>query len=211
MKILDLNGTKIRPVVVVVSEKEERTNFILKELATRGIYPDVFNGFSSDLSGLVTKHTYELDNPGGGHLIGPKCVSTWISFYAMWSALNMLDDQFFLTMEWDAKFDKDWIPKTIDALKHAPKDFDMLLLGSCCTSKKPMTHIGGNVWNVRWPLCGHATIIAKKCIPKLLATQRKVYAPLDISLVLHTFEQAKLGVYTVLPRIVDQFDTFLPP
>ena len=45
--------------------------------------------------------------------------------------------------------------------------------------------------------------------PAVLETQRKVYAPLDISLALHTFSQEKLKVLTLLPRCVDQFDTSL--
>jgi hypothetical protein len=53
-----------------------------------------------------------------------------------------------------------------------------------------------------------AECIARRAMPTLLATQRKFYAPADISLAFHSFPLLK--VYTVLPRVADQFDNNLP-
>ena len=61
----------------------------------------------------------------------------------------------------------------------------------------------------RWPQCGHSVIIAKKALPTMLRTQRKVWAPLDISLMLDTLPLLK--TYCVLPRICSQFNTIIPP
>lgn len=206
MKLGELN---VRPFVVTVPEENHRTIFIqkhFKEMGLEGV--EEFAGISANESGVVTTHTYDIDNPGTNYRIGAKPTACWLSFYMLWSALNVLPDSHFLTLEWDAQFRPDWKYRTIEALRHVPKDFDVLFLGSCCTGGKPMKHIQGDIWEVKYPLCGHATIIAKKALPVFLQTQRKVYAPIDISLAFHTFP--KLKVYTILPRVCDQFATAIP-
>jgi hypothetical protein len=199
---------KIRPFVVGLQEMPERTSFIQSHFKDVGIEAEVFNGIHAIDSGLRTTHCYEVDAPGSGWNIGLKPVATWLSFYMMWSAMNLLPDEYFMTLEWDAKFQPDWRARTEAALRDVPKDFDLLLLGSCCCADRPKTQIAGDVWEVKYPQCGHATIVAKKALPIILRTQRKVYAPLDISLVFHTMPLLK--VYTVLPRIADQFNTKIP-
>lgn len=207
--MLELAGYKIRPFVVVVPELAERTDFILKHFRECGLGEvETFEGLNSTVSGLGTCHTYEVDRPGSGWNIGPKCVGTWVAFWGLWSALKYMPEDYFLTMEWDAQFREGWREKLERALVSVPKDFDMLYLGSCCANAKPRTHIAGEVWDVHYPLCGHATIVARKCIPFILRTQRRVWAPLDISLMNSTLPGLK--VYTVLPRLVDQFNTFIP-
>jgi len=205
MKIGNYN---IRAFCVTVQEMPERWEFISKHFKDVGFECEPFNGISAEASGLRTTHPYERDAPGSGWNIGKRPVACWLSFYMLWSALNLLDDEYFLTVEWDCKMPTYWKQRTEDALRDVPRDFDMLLLGSCCCKDRPTTHVAGNVYEVKYPQCGHATIIAKKALPTILATQRKVYAPLDISLMLHTMPLLK--VYTVLPRIADQFDTQLP-
>jgi len=206
---MQIGKYKIRPFVVTVPEMPERTAFIMNHFKCSGIQAEEFHGISGSLSGVETTHTYDLDNPGTNWRIGAKPTATWLSFYMLWSALNLLPDSHFLTMEWDAKFEPDWLSRVTAALNDVPPDFDMLFIGSCCCAGKIQKHIRGQVYDVRYPVCGHATIVAKKAIPVLLRTQRKVYAPLDISLLLHTLPLLK--VYTVLPRIVDQFNTVIPP
>ena len=58
-------------------------------------------------------------------------------------------------------------------------------------------------------MCGHMLLISKKAVPTILNQQLKVYAPMDISLALHVLPLLK--VYTVLPRLADQFDTVIDP
>lgn len=197
----------VRAFVVTLQELPQKTQFIQNHFREMGLQAENFNGVNANISGLKTEHCYDLDNPGSNWNIGAKPVATWMSFYMLWSAMLYMPESHFLTLEWDAKFHPDWKARTIRALDDVPKDFDLLLLGSCCTKNPRKQHVNGEVWQVQWPMCGHATVVAKKAIPVLLETQRKVYAPLDISLALHTFP--KLKVYTVLPRVADQFDTFL--
>lgn len=199
----------IRAFVVTLQELPEKGAFIQAHFKSVGIEAECFNGISADVSGLETKWTYEVDNPGSGWKIGAKPVATWLSFYMLWAAMNLLPDEYFWQLEWDCQFPTDWRPRVEAALRDVPPDFDLLYIGSCCTQDRPKTHVAGNVYDVRWPQCGHSTIIAKKALPVLLRTQRKVYSPLDISLLFHTLPLLK--VFCVLPRIVNQFSTIIPP
>lgn len=205
---LEIAGYKIRPFVVVLQELPEKEKFIMQHFKEVGIDAEPFNGISAAASGLRTIFPYEIDAPGSGWNVGAKPVATWLSFYMLWSAWNLLPDEHFLQLEWDCHFLDGWKTRTEQALRDVPPDFDMLYLGSCCTKDMPKTHVKGEIWDIRHPQCGHAVVIAKKALPTLLSTQRKVYAPLDISLLLHTL--AKLKVYTVLPRIAEQWNTELP-
>lgn len=198
----------VRPFVVTLQEMPQKEAFIQAHFKEVGIQAEAFNGIHGVTSGLRTSFPYERDAPGSGWNIGIKPVATWVSFYMLWSAMNLMSEEYFWQLEWDAKFAPDWKIRADAALRDVPADFDMLLLGSCCCAGRPTTKVKGEVFEVKYPQCGHATIIAKKALPVLLRTQRKVYAPLDISMMLHSFPELK--VYTVLPRIADQFDTNIP-
>lgn len=207
---MEISGYTLRPFVVTLQELPQKEAMIQAHLKERGIHDcRSFNGIHGDTSGLRTVFPYERDAPGSGWNIGVKPVATWVSFYMLWSALNLLPDSHFLTLEWDALFPVDWKARAAAALRDVPKDFDLLYLGSCCAADKPRRHVAGEVFEVKYPLCGHATVIAKKALPVMLSTQRRIYAPIDISLLLHTFPLLK--VYTVLPRIVEQHQTTLQP
>ena len=204
-----IGNHNIRAFVVTIQEMPEREAFIQKHFKSVGVEAEAFNGIHGVTSGLRTTFPYEVDAPGSGWNIGVKPVATWLSFYMLWSAMSYMPEHYFLQLEWDCHFPDNWRPRVEAALRDVPADFDVLFVGSCCTNGLPKKHIAGEVYEVRYPQCGHSIIIAKKALPVLLRTQRKVYAPLDISIKLHSLEFLK--VYTVLPRICDQFDTVLPP
>lgn len=203
-----LGNINVRPFVVTLQELPEKEASIQSHFRSRGLEVECFNGIHGVTSGLRTIYPYERDAPGSGWNIGVKPVATWLSFYMLWAALNLQSDSHFLTLEWDCKLPENWKDRAERALADTPADFDLLFLGSCCAADKPKTHVAGEVWDVRYPVCGHCTIIAKKALPVMLRTQRKVYAPIDISLAFHTLPHLK--VYTVLPRIADQFSTNIP-
>lgn len=205
---MNIAGLNIRAFVVVLQELPEKEAYIQKHFKSVGMEAETFNGFSAVVSGLRTIHPYEHDAPGSGWNIGLKPVATWLSFYSLWSAMSYMPEDYFWQLEWDCQFPPDWKPRVEQTLKDVPGGFDILMIGSCCCEGRPKTHIKGNVWQTKNGQCGHSSIIAKKALPVLLRTQRKVYAPLDISLCFHTWEQ--LNVYAVLPRICEQFDTKLP-
>lgn len=181
----------------------------MQHFAERKLNVSLFNGIHAERFGLYTHHTYEVDNPGSNYHIRVESIGNILSHYMLWSALAMLWDDFFLVLEDDAKLEERWHIRLNDAISNTPHDFDMLYLGSCCCNGKPRTLVGGDVYEVRYPMCTHAYIVARKALHFLLSSQRKVYAPIDISLIFHSLPHLK--VYTVLPRIADQFDVTIEP
>lgn len=213
MKLGNLN---VRPFVMVVPEFPEKTAFIQNHLRAVGIEAEEFPCICAydpktglPLAGLTTTHTYEVDNPGSGYCIGHKPVSLMVSFITFWTMAMFLPDEYFLFIEWDAQFAPDWRLRSERAIADTPPDFDFLFLGSCCCKGKPQRQVKGEVFEVKYPMCNHAQIIAKKAMGTLVRTQRKIYAPADISLAFHAFPHLK--VYTLLPRCVNQFGTIIPP
>jgi hypothetical protein len=166
-------------------------------------------GINAVLCGLDTSNPYEVDHPGSGFRIGQKLTGVGLGWYLAWSVCNALPDSHFLLFEQDVKLEPDFIPRFNQAMADVPPDFDWLFVGSCCTVNHPTEHIKGQVYEVKYPQCNHAQVVAKKCLPYVLATQRKLYGPVDCQLLRDTFPALK--VYTVLPRLADQFDTYIPP
>lgn len=214
---LKLGNITVRPFVMVVPEFPEKTAFIQKHLREVGIEAEEFPCIcaydklvapAEPVAGLTTLHTYEVDAPGSGYRIGPKSVALCVSFISFWTMCMFLPDDYFLFIEWDCKLAPDWKKRAEQALRDVPPDFDFLFLGSCCCKDKPKTHIKGEIYDVKYPMCNHFQIIAKKAMPTLVRTQRKIYAPADISLAFHAFPHLK--VYTLLPRCADQFKTNIP-
>jgi hypothetical protein len=212
---MKLGNINLRPFVMTVPEYPEKTVFIQNHLKSIGIEAEEFPcllGIDPKTKepgcGLTTLHPYEYDAPGSGWNIGPKSVSLLVSFQMFWCAAQYMPEDYFLFLEWDCRFAPDWKERTEKALADCPPDFDFLFLGSCCCGDVPKTRVKGSVWEVKYPMCNHAQIIAKKAMPTLLRTQRKFYAPADISLAFWAFPHLK--VYTILPRVADQFNTEIP-
>ncbi len=199
-----------RTFVIGLPEKQERFDRAMAHIRERG-FPDAipFLGINAELCGLATSNTYDVDNPGTNFRIGAKLTGIYLGHYAMWSMCNQLPDSHFLLFEDDVMLHENFKARMEQAIADTPPDFDFLFLGSCCCKTRPTTHVKGDVYDVRYPLCNHAMLVAKKCLPYVLATQRKCYAPVDIGLFFHSFPALK--VYTQLPRSADQHDTVFPP
>jgi GR25 family glycosyltransferase involved in LPS biosynthesis len=167
-----------------------------------------FYGLHAEKAGLSTVHPYEIDNPGSGFRMGYKPTGIWLSHVMLWSALMLVHEDYFFILEDDAKFPDGWHARFVQALQDVPRDFDMLYVGNCCCKGAPTTHIKGEVFDVRYPQCTHAYVIAKKALPVLLANTRKCWAPIDLALKLEILPLLK--AYTVLPSIFSQFNTEIP-
>ncbi len=169
-----------------------------------------FEGIHGEKFGLRTIHPYNLDRTpaDGDFFMGPKPVGIYLSHYALWMACTLLPDPHFFIMEADAKFPSDWEPRFTHILQDLPTDLDVGFIGSCCTAGFQSRHVTNEVYEVKYPMCLQAYIVAKKALPDLLHRQRDCYAPIDISMKLHALPH--LRTYTVLPRLVEQFNTHLP-
>lgn len=199
----------LRTFCITLPEYPDRRDTAKKHFNERGVQAQFFDGIHAEKFGVNTTLPYENDHPGSGFSMGFKPTGIWLSHWCLWSALNLSWDSHFLILEDDCRFPEDWHVRFSNALRDTPDGWDMLYIGSCCCGDKPKEQIKNEVWSVRWPFCTHAYCVAKKALPTLLQTQReaRVYAPIDCSLIFHTFE--KLKVYTVLPRICDQWDTII--
>lgn len=159
-------------------------------------------GINGQVAGLHTKHPYALDNHDttvGFHSCG--IYTTW---RGIWSAILVGDHTHWLVMEQDVVFNPGWRERMDQALRDAPKDFDVLLLGSCTTLDKPRKHVAGEVWDLRYPFCGHASVISKAGASRMIELCQKCWAPLDVQLIVEAFPRMK--VFTVLPRLCSQFN-----
>lgn len=204
----------VRAYCITLPETPERTEKAKEHFKVRGVKVEFFEGIHAEKFGLNTVHTYDVDNPGTNFRIGFKPTGIWLSHYMLWAALKMRyeADRYcdtFMVLEIDAKFPADWVARLKTALDVLPSDWDMLYIGSCCCKGQPTIPIRDPVYEVHWPVCTHAYMVRGKALATMLRTQRKVYAPIDISLTFHSHPE--LRVYTVLPRIVDQFDTEITP
>lgn len=201
----------MRKVCLTLLETPERTEKAKSHFSEVGLSDvEFFIGINAEVAGLSALHPYNLDRTPeqGDYFMGFKPTGIFLSHYALWMAMQLLNDEHILILEIDAKFPADWKERYEKALQDTPSDFDILFIGSCCCDGRQTTHVKGDIYDVRYPMCNHAYIVAKKAIPHLLATNRDCYAPIDISTFLHSFN--KLKVYTVLPRIAEQFDTYIP-
>lgn len=199
----------IRTFIITLPEKPQRREKMAAHLKERGLHTyEFFNGLHGEKAGLSTVHPYEVDHPGSGWRMGFAPTGIWLSHVMLWNVLDHLHDDHFLILEDDAKLPEDWHTRFINALNDVPKGFDMLYVGSCCCKGRPQTQIKNEVWEVKYPQCTHAYIVAKKALPLMLQTNRKCYAPVDIALMLHSHPHLK--VYTILPSLFSQFDTNIP-
>ena len=199
-----------RTFVIGLPEKQARLDRAMAHVRERGIEgATAFWGINAELCGLSTTNPYLVDNPHENFHIGTKLTGIYLGHYALWLACNVLPDSHFLLLEDDVILHENFKARMDQAIADTPPDFDFLFLGSCCCKTRPTTHVKGEVFDVRWPLCNHAMLVAKKCLPYVLATQRRCYAPVDCGLFFNSFPALK--VYTLLPRAADQHDTVFPP
>jgi len=198
----------MRAFCISLPETPARREIARAHFVERGARVEFFDGVHALNFGLTTTHTYDVDHPGTGYRITSKHVGCWLSHYILWQALTLADGDKFLIFEDDVALPEDWHIRMLAALDDTPENADMLYLGSCCCDGKPKEQISNTVWDVKWPLCTHAYVVWKKALPRLLATQRKCWAPIDLALYFNSLPHLK--VYTVLPRIADQRDMNLP-
>lgn len=169
-----------------------------------------FYGVNAAKMGLTTIHPYEIDHPGSNYIMPSKHVGMHLSHFLLWRHLKEYHSEpVYTVFEDDVRMVSGWQERFITSINSVPDDWDMLFLGSCCTDGKPSSHVLGNVHKVYYPLCTHAYMVSRKALPVLLETQEKSWAPIDLALNFNSFPMLK--VYTVLPRIADQYDTILTP
>ncbi len=168
-----------------------------------------FWGIDAKTAGLSTSFTYEVDAPGSGYRMAAKSVGCWLSHYMLWSAIMYGQNEYTLILESDCLFAKGWREELTKALEVIPKNFDVLNLGPCCLEGHPKQTVSGNLYSTKHAFCTHAYILRRDCIPFLLKTMRKCWAPIDVQLVLEAYPH--LNTFAITPRLVEQVNTILAP
>lgn len=169
-------------------------------------------GIHADVFGIKASRPYVRDpkNIETGETVKTKTVGCYLSHYLIYNiALSHPEWKYIFIIEDDARFVEGWREKLETALLDTPKDFDWLFVGSCCTEGRETTHIKGDVYDVRYPLCGHASIVSRKALKHIVETSCHADYPIDVSLYDFTFHDLK--VFTILPRLANQQNTPLHP
>lgn len=189
----------------------DRSVALSEHLAIHDIEWIPFRGINAAKWGLTTLNPYDES----GKIVEQKHVGLHLSHYILWQMFHKSEEHYqhgdnceWTVIEDDCRFTDDWAENYDLARNHLPEDWDMLMLGSCCTEGRPTVHIGGNVYEVKYPLCTHAYVVRGKALSTLITTQEKAWTNIDISLFTLTYPE--LNVYTILPRIAYQDGMELP-
>ncbi len=188
--------------VITLHETPERRDACAAHLKARSHPFEFFYGVNAEAWGLTTTHPY--DRNGGSEIVPRKHVGLHLSHWILWNLFAASSDEdCFSVMEDDVHLAIDWRPRVEHAEACLPADWDICLLGHCNALDKPREHVRGTVFKVTYPQCTHWYLVRRKALHTLIETQRKAWAPIDLSLIFGSYPQ--LNVYTVVPRLAQQF------
>lgn len=204
--------SKLKPVSIFLYEDEwpewcKQADEYFNSIGINNIY--WMEGIHAEKFGVKAARPYLRDNPEQNWYLSNHTVGGYLSCYMMYvTCYSHPEWEYIFFLEEDAKFIEGWKDKLIECLNNIPDDFDILYVGSCCTEGRYSTNIAGDLYEVKYPLCGHATIISRKALKVLIEKCRDACIPMDV----HLFDDVHkdLKTYTILPRLADQYDTELP-
>jgi len=196
-----------RAFVLTVNRPIKRFDDTCNHLNSLGIEWEVFFGMDNQKCRLQPFDTFDMDR--AGERIGAKHIAATLTHYLLWKTMLYQPQESFWSLEFDVRFVPDWQAQYNKAMSVMPDDWQIIFLGSCCCKGRETKHIGENVYEVHWPLCGHALQIRQNALPTLLDEHQHISMPLDIAM-FHT-SLRKLRTYTILPPIVVQADTIVAP
>lgn len=178
-----------------------------KHLDERGIKWERLNGFDNQRCKLSPVLTFDLDRVG--EKIGSKHICATLTHYLCWFLMSYQPDDHFIVFEYDVVIPPDFEKQYEAVMAALPNDWQICFLGSCCCEGRETKQIKDNIYEVKYPLCGHAIMYRKSALPVLLREHQAIYEPLDIALFHHSLPQ--LRTYCVLPPLVTQSGLQLPP
>lgn len=206
-----IKGVPIKAFCLCLPEYPESIEKAREHFTASGL-PDVefVWGIHAEIAGLATAHPYERDAPGSGFKMGAKPTGIWLGHWILWNvAMRSCADEHILVLETDAQFHDGWKEKLDSASKVLPSNYDFLHIGHCCMEGHDRKHVAGDVWESKAAQCTHAYIVRRGVLPFMLKTIRKCWAPVDIQMQLECFPHLK--TYAIMPRLVSQFGTIIPP
>ena len=190
------------------AELPEEHQAAVNHFKERGVEANFINGIHAETFGILAWRPYRRDRPKAGYLIDISQAGLCLSHYMIWQLCQFHHDDTWLILEADCEFCENWKPRLEQALKDAPADWQIILVGSCNCSDKPQTHVNGELFEVKFPFCTHGYIIRESALDALLSI-RDAATKIDISLVDKAYPNLK--TYTILPRICGQRTQELMP
>lgn len=189
------------------TERTEQSKKYFKEIGLSDV--TFFESINATKLGILPKYQYRRDRKpeDPDYFIGEANLGCSLGHMALQMALRLLPDEYFWILENDVLFVDNWKDRFFRALSDVPDDMQVLYVGSCCCLGRPTTHIKGDVYEVKYPLCTHSYIVRHDALETLINIPR-ADSPVDISMFDYTLP--KLKTYTVLPRIAYQRNTELP-
>jgi hypothetical protein len=195
-----------RTFVLTIDRQINRFDETVKHLDIEGIEWERFDGFDNQRCRLNSKDTFDLDR--AGERLEAKHVAATLTHWAAWKVAWYSSEDSWWFLEFDVRMVPDWSEQYERAMSVMPDDWQVIFLGSCCCKGRETTHVSENVYEVKYPLCGHAIQIRRSALPTLLHEHQKINMPLDIALYHNSLP--KLRTYCILPRIIEQHNTHLP-
>lgn len=196
-----------RTFVLTVGRPIKRFDDTAAHLDSLGIKWERFNGFDNQKCQLLPVRTFDLDRVG--ERIGPKHIAATLSHMAIWFVMSYQPADHFIVFEYDVRVQPNFAEQYAEVMANLPDDWQVVNLGACCCAGRTQEHVNGNIYRVAEPLCGHAMLYRKTALPILIREHQKIHQPLDIAIITQSWPL--LRSFVVLPRIVEQHGTPLPP
>lgn len=219
-----MNFDNIPRFCITLPEKPHRRTAAEKHFAESGVGPVTFvAGINGERFGLRTIYPFTLDDArdrppeqAGTFFCGAHETAIFLSHYFMWSAHLLLGHPYIAVFEDDCELLPGWKQRVNKALNDI-SSFDWMFCGSAGGQGAQKRHIVGEVWDCQFPVANHFYIVSKRGSAILVETQRKIWAPIDLSVFVEDPKGGsktafhRMRVVTILPRVAEQFNTDLPP
>jgi len=194
----------IKPIVLGIKENSDLLEEAMAHFEEQGIHDIlVVTGINAETFNVTSSKPYFRDDINSTYIQPNRKTGCTLSHYLMYCVMfSHPEFDYWFFLEDDCRFVDGWREKFEQALKDVPQDFDMLFTGSCCTEGREKTHIKGDVYELKYPLCTHSVVIHKRVLPLLIEKCTDASQPIDVLLFDRVFPEIK--VYTVLPRLANQ-------
>lgn len=201
--------------IVTIDENSLKCKNLSEFLDSERIGYRIFKGIDGVGWGLKNTNQYKFAVDEQTKTLRPGQIGCYLSHYWLWRMMlwsteyeRIGAESQFTVLEDDCLFKPDWKENLMLASQSLPKNWDVLMIGSCCTEDKPRISLGANLYELKYPFCTHGYILKGKCLNQLVNLSENMWGPIDIVLATEIFP--KLNVYTILPRLCDQYGIDLP-
>ena len=201
------------PTFIISKPESEKERRCIRYMKSFGIDAVPIYGFRAHNCGISTDYCHSREKEKAN----VKTIVAGLSHFSAWSAIKWMveakvtDHRTFLIVEDDVEFiDKNWKALANDNLQFVPNDWHVVYLGSCCADPiEDHGYIASNLYKLIRGMCTHAYLVNYEGACKLLETNQKVWAPIDIQMLIDSMP--RMNFYGILPRLATQENTLLHP